>query len=331
MGSLTRRIFASSAAATWLLGVRDGGAVRAQASYPTRPITIIVPWAAGGATDAVTRTIAASLERDLGQPVNVVNRTGGVGVVGHSAILNAAPDGYTLGMITIEVAMMHWQGISDIKPEDFTALALMSEDPPGVIVRADSEYKSVKELAEAIRTSPPTKFKASGAAQGSVWHLALVGWLRAMGLDPSHVVWVPSNGGAPALQELVAGGVDIVTCSVPEGRAMFDAGRARALAVMARARNPQFRDVPTLKEALDVDFTVGSWRGIGAPKGLPSLVVEKLTTALKKVRDSKEFTDYMESRGFALVWADAAGFSARMKDTEVMMGNLLKEAGLAKK
>jgi tripartite-type tricarboxylate transporter receptor subunit TctC len=325
----TRRDFITSVAITTVSAGLPNVAF-AQSAYPTRPVTIIVPWAAGGATDAVTRMIAALLEKDLGQPYNVVNRTGGSGVVGHSAIATAAPDGYTLGMITIEVGMMHWQGISDLTAANFTPLALMSEDPPGVIVRADAPYKTINDLADAIKAGPPGKFKASGAAQGSIWHLALVGWLQAMGVKANHVTWVPSNGGAPALQELAAGGVDVVTCSVPEGRAMFDAGKARALAAMATERNPQFSDVPTLKESLGVDFSLGSWRGIAGPKGLPQPIADKLGAALKKVNESKEFRDFMNARGFALVWADAPAFTKFLAENDAMMGRLLKAAGLAK-
>ena len=98
-----------------------------------------------------------------------------------------------------------------------------------------------------------------------------------MGLKPDHVPWVPSNGAAPAMQDLAAGGIDIVTCSVPEAKAMIDAGKARSLAVMAPERNPQFADVPTLKEALGIDYTTGAWRGIAAPKGLPQPIATKLT------------------------------------------------------
>ena len=216
-----------------------------------------MPWGAGGGTDATARIVASILERDLGQPVNVVNRTGGSGVVGHSAIATAPPDGHTLGMITVEITMMHWQGLTDLTPTSYTPLALMNEDPPGVQVKSDSPYKSVKELSEAIKAAPAGKFKASGTGQGGIWHLALVGWMQALGLKPDHVAWVPSNGAAPAMQDLAAGGIDIVTCSVPEARAMIDAGRAKSLAIMAAARNPQFPNVPTLNEELGINYSVG--------------------------------------------------------------------------
>src|ERR1700712_2967294 len=199
MPIITRRAFAASSAAvaaTAGLGLKPGFAQ----AYPARPVTVIVPWGAGGGTDATARIVAALLEKDLGQPFNVVNRTGGSGVVGHSAIASATPDGYTLGMLTVEISMMHWQGLTELTPRSYTPLGLMNEDPPGVQVKGDSPFKTVKDLAEHIKGSPVGKLKASGTGQGGIWHLALVGWLRAMGLQPNHVAWVPSNGAAPAMQ-----------------------------------------------------------------------------------------------------------------------------------
>jgi tripartite-type tricarboxylate transporter receptor subunit TctC len=330
MTKLTRRTFAATAAATAAAAGLGLKPTLGQANYPTRPVTLIVPWGAGGGTDATARIISAILEKDLGQPFNVVNRTGGSGVVGHSAIATGAPDGYTLGMITVEVTMMHWQGLTDLNPTSYTPLALMNEDPPGIQVRADSPYKNGKELADAITSNPAGKFKASGTGQGGIWHLALVGWLTAMGLKADHVPWVPSNGAAPAMQDLAAGGVDIVTCSVPEAKALIDAGKARSLAVMAPQRNPAFADVPTLKEATGVDYTVGAWRGIAGPKGLPQPIAEKLTAALQKAYDSKEFKEFMTARGFGMVWGDAAQFAAFMAAGDKKMGEAMKAAGLAK-
>ncbi|MFJ5367572.1 tripartite tricarboxylate transporter substrate binding protein [Bosea sp. CER48] len=302
----------------------------AQANYPSRPITMICPWGAGGGTDATARIVAQLLEKDLGQPVNVVNRTGGSGVVGHSAIATAAPDGYNIGMLTVEIAMMHHQGLTDLKSTSYTSLGLMNEDPPGVQVSASGPYKDIKALADAIKAAPPGKLKASGTGQGGIWHLALIGWLVAMGLKPDHVAWVPSNGAAPAMQDLAAGGLDIVTCSVPEGRAMIDAGKAKSLAIMASARNPQFKDVPTLNETLGINYSIGAWRGIGAPKGLPPEIAAKLTAALKKAFDSKDYQDFMNARGFGMKFADGPGFASFMAASDTSMAAAMKAAGLAK-
>jgi tripartite-type tricarboxylate transporter receptor subunit TctC len=260
----------------------------------------------------------------------VVNRTGGSGVVGHSAIATGQPDGYTIGMITVEITMMHWQGLTELGPKSYTPLALMNEDPPGIQVSSSSPYKTIKELSDGIKASPVGKMKASGTGQGGIWHLALVGWLKAMGLAANHVAWVPSNGAAPAMQDLAAGGLDLTTCSVPEARAIIEAGKARALAVMATSRNSAFPDVPTLKEAAGIDYSVGAWRGIAGPKGLPPEVATKLTAALKKAYDSKEFKDFMSNRGFGVVWGDAAEFAKFMDEGDAKMGDAMKAAGLAK-
>ncbi len=327
---IDRRTILKGAAAAGAAGLIASPAI-AQAKWPNRPVTLVCPWGAGGGTDATARIIAALLEKNLGQPFNVVNRTGGSGVVGHSAIATAAPDGYTIGMITVEITMMHHQGLTELSPTSYTPLALMNEDPPGVQVKADSPYKDIKALAEAIKAAPEGKFKASGTGQGGIWHLALIGWLQAMGLKPNHVAWAPSNGAAPAMQDLAAGGIDIVTCSVPEARAMLDAGKAKALAIMASERNPQFKDVPTLNETLGINYSVGAWRGIAGPKGLPADIQATLIAELKKAYDSQEFKDFMNARGFGTKFADQAGFTTFMAEGDKAMGAAMSAAGLAKK
>ena len=330
MTRITRRTLVASAAAAGASGLVARPAV-AQSGYPNRPLTMVVPWGAGGGTDQTARIVASLMEKEFGQPVNVVNRTGGSGVVGHSAISTAQPDGYTIGMITVEITMMHHQGLTELNPTSYTPLALMNVDPPGVQVKADSPYKTVKALADAIKAAPAGKFKASGTGQGGIWHLALIGWLQAMGLPPNHVAWVPSNGAAPAMQDLAAGGVDIVTCSVPEAKAMIDAGKAVSLAIMAPQRNPLFKDVPTLNETLGINYSVGAWRGIAAPKGLPADIAGKLTAELKKAYESAEFQDFMKNRGFGTTWADPAGFAKFMDEGNKAMGSAMAAAGLAKK
>src|SRR5688572_24369683 len=122
----------------------------AQAQYPQRPIQLIVPWGAGGGTDATARIIASLMEKDLKQPINVVNRTGGSGVVGHDAIAKAPADGYTIGLITVEIAMMHHQGLTALTHADYTPIGLVNADPSGVVVRIDSPHKNLKDLITAI-------------------------------------------------------------------------------------------------------------------------------------------------------------------------------------
>ena len=149
--------------------------------------------------------------------------------------------------------MMHWQGLTELTSENYTPLALVNEDPAAVTVRADAEWADLGALIEEIKANPG-KLKASGTGQGGIWHLAIAGLLSELGLDPAAVPWVPSEGAAPGLQDLVAGGVDIVPASIPEARSLLDAGRVKSLAVMSSERNAAFPDVPTTQETVGVDL-----------------------------------------------------------------------------
>jgi len=324
---MTRRVFSKSLLAL-SLGLTLVVSAVAQ-SYPSRPITMVVPWGAGGGTDATARIVAALMEKEMGQPVNVVNRTGGNGVVGHSAIATAPADGYTIGMITVEISMMHWAGLTELNPKEYTPLALMNIDPAAVTVRADSPYKTVNDLMNAVKANPG-KFKASGTGQGGIWHLALAGMLKDQKLDVSAAPWVPSNGAAPAMNDLAAGGIEFVTCSLPESRALIDAGKARPLAVMATQPSGLYPNVPTLKAATGSNWTIGAWRGIAGPKGLPADVQAKLGSVLKKIYDSQDYQGFMQQRGFGVVYADAKGFEQFMAKGDADMGVVMKSLGLAK-
>ena len=301
----------------------------AQAAYPERPITLIVPWAAGGGTDATARIIGTLLEKEVGQPVNVVNRTGGSGVVGHSAIAQAAPDGYTIGIITVEIGMMHWQGLTDLTGASYTPVGLVNFDPAGVQVAADAPYKSANDLIAAIKANPG-KLKASGTGQGGIWHLAIAGMLRDMKLDPASVPWVPSNGAAPGLQDLVAGGVQIVPCSLPEARSLIDAGKAKSLAVMADAPAALYPNVPTLKAAIGSNWTMGAWRGIAAPKNIPPEARDKLVAAIRKIAASKDYTDFMTQRGFGVIYQGPEDFAKYMAKSDADLGATMKAVGIVK-
>ena len=321
-----RRLLATALLGT--LGVFSALSAAAQ-NYPVRPITLIVPWGAGGGTDATARIIGSLLEKDLGQPVNVVNRTGGSGVVGHAAIASAQPDGYTIGLATVEIGMMHWQGLTDLTSASYTPIGLVNADPAGVQVRADSPYKTVNELLAAIKANPG-KFKASGTGQGGIWHLAIAGLLRDQKIDPAALPWVPSNGAAPGLQDMMAGGIEVAPVSLPEARSLIDAGRVKSLAIMNDKPSALYPNVPTLKAAIGSDWTMAAWRGIVAPKGLPAPVRDKLAEAVRKVATSKEYNDFMSSRGFGVIYAGPDDFAKFMVKSNTELGATMKAVGLVK-
>jgi tripartite-type tricarboxylate transporter receptor subunit TctC len=276
----------------------------AAAQYPDRPLTLIVPWGAGGGTDATARIIGAGLERELGQPVSVVNRTGGSGVVGHSAIAEAEPNGYTIGIATVEIGMMHWQGLTELTFANYTPLALMNEDAAGVQVLADSEYDTLEALLEAIAGSPAGTFRASGTGQGGIWHLAIAGLLNDRG-------------------------VNLVPVSLVEARGLIEAGRVKSLGLMGPERAELFPDVPTLSEAIGSDWQIGAWRGIVGPQGLPEDVATRLMDALEAVYNSDDYQSFMAAQGYGVRWARGEEFGTFMEQADASLGETMEAVGLA--
>lgn len=301
----------------------------AHAAWPERPVTLIVPWGAGGGTDATARIIGSLLEKDLGQPVNVVNRTGGNGVVGHQTIASAKPDGYTIGLVTVEIAMMHHQGMTKLSYKDYAPLALMNFDPAALTVSANSPYKTFNDLLNAAKAEPG-KLKASGTGLGGIWHLGMAGALNDVIKNPQAIRWVPSNGTAPALVDLAAGGVEVLASALPEARSLIDAGKAVPLVIMADKPSALYPKVPTLKSLTGSDWATGAWRGIVGPKGLPQDIQEKLSAALKKIAVSKEYNEFMSGRGFGVQYADSVEFGKFWEKSDADMGKTMKELGLIK-
>jgi tripartite-type tricarboxylate transporter receptor subunit TctC len=195
-------------------------------------------------------------------------------------------------------------------------------------VRADAPWKNLKELQEAIKANPG-KMKASGTGKGGSWDLARAGWLKMAGIPVDALPWVPSNGAAPALQELVAGGYQVVTCSLPEARAMIEAKKVRSLAVMGEKRADIFPDIPTLTE-MGMKYVEGAWRGITVPKGTPAAVVAVLEKSVEKAHKSPQFREFMAKNGYGLLWRPAADFDQFLASEDKSKGELMKAAGITK-
>ena len=170
--------------------------------FPSKPITIICPWSAGGGTDRTARFIADKLHEILKVPVNVVNKTGGVGAVGFNAVASAKPNGYTIANLTFEIGTLRWMGYSDLGPEAFKPLMQFNEDASAVIVGKKSPYASVKDLLDDIKAKPAGKYHFSGCGIGTVWDLARIGMMNKYGLDHNKVKFIPTKGAAPAVTEL---------------------------------------------------------------------------------------------------------------------------------
>jgi tripartite-type tricarboxylate transporter receptor subunit TctC len=294
-----------------------------QKQFPNRPLQMICPWAVGGGTDRVSRQVAALLELELGQPVNVVNATGGAGVTGHSRGARAKPDGYTITMMTVEINMLRHRGLTELSYEDFDPIGLINKDPAALFVRTDAAWKDLAELTEAIRQKPGA-LSGSGTAKGGIWHLALAGWLKAELLATDAVNWIPSNGSAPSLQELAGGGVDMVCCSLPEAQSLLDAGEIRCVGVMSEDRVQEYPDIPTFREQ-NVDWVMGGWRGIGLPHSVPPEIRQTLADAVDKVAHSERFLEFMKQAGFDARWEDSPQFARSLEETDATLGGLLRE------
>ena len=298
-------------------------------AFPDRPVTVIVPWAAGGGTDIVVRTFAAGFEKELGVPVNVVNRTGGNGVAGHTAISVASPDGYTLGAASPEIAFYKTLGTADIAPQSFHLFSRLAVIPAGVTVKSDSPYKSLDDLLKALRESPKGTFTSSGTGVGGSWHVAMGGLFKAAGIAPDQARWVPSNGGAPALQDVMAGGITMFTGSPVEAKSLIEAGRVRTIAMMTDQRAPAFPDVPTTKEQ-KVDWVYSNWFALVAPKGIPEDRQQKLFDAAKRAMALPEVQDPLKARGIMPVWDAPGEFDKYLSDFVAKGTAVLNDLGLAK-
>jgi len=302
--------------------------VSAEAAWPERPITMIVPWAAGGGTDAVGRIIAAGLEKELGKPVNVVNRTGGGGVVGHTEIINARPDGYTIGIATAEVTTYYWANTAPYTYDKLAPIALVNFDHVAFYVAEGSPWKTLGEALAGIKAAPFGTYKMSGMPVGAAYHLAFSRLLQSEGIDAKTVPVVPNQGAAQGFQELVSGGVQVLPSSLPEGKTMVDAKRARVLAVLAADRLSAFPDVPTVKQAIGREVVGGTWRGVAGPAGLPADVSARLIDAVEKVVNTPEFKNFMAERGFGLAWAKGPEFGVFLAEQHKNNGEVMNALGL---
>jgi tripartite-type tricarboxylate transporter receptor subunit TctC len=298
-------------------------------AFPDRPVQLIVPWAAGGGMDAVMRIFANGLEAELKQPVNVINRTGGGGVTGHTAIATGAADGYTIGGVSPELSFFKTLGLGDLTVDSVDMFSRVSLIPAGVTIKADAPYKTVADFLKAVKESPKGTFTSSGTGTGGSWHIASGGLMKAAGLPADQIRWVPSNGGAPALQDLAAGGITAFTGSPIEAKAMLDGGRVRTILMMTEERHPNFPDVPSAKEA-GLDWTYQNWFAIAAPKAVPADRRKILYEAAERTMKREDVRKGMADRGITPVWDTPAQLQDYVKTFSERGNGVLKDLGLAK-
>jgi tripartite-type tricarboxylate transporter receptor subunit TctC len=263
--------------------------------YPSRPITLIVPFAVGGSNDIVGRTIGKKLADAWGQPVVVENRSGAGGMIGTSAVAAAPPDGYTLLLVsstfTINPAIRKSMPFDTIK--DFTPVAFIARSPLLLTASNELPVKSAKELL-ALAASKPGRITYASSGPGSINQIAAELIALSSGVKLTHV---PYRGGAPALNDLIGGHVDVYVSSLPQVLQLAQSGQARALAVTSAKRTALLPDVPTLDESGIVGFDLWSWWGIVGPAGMPANVVNALNSEIGKILTSPELSRVLSNEG----------------------------------
>lgn len=330
MNILSRRSIFFAAASTILASFAFSSSASYANSWPAKPITMIVPFGAGGGTDATGRMLATLMEKTLGQTINVVNRPGGNGLVGHAAIASAPKDGYTIGIATTESMSYKPLGLSDFQPTvSYTPIAVYNRDSTSVVVNTDSEYNMLDDLLAAIKEGKKPRISTGGAFGGS-YQVAFGLLLMDRGIDPMTPIYVSAQGSAAGLQEMVSGGLDVTLTTLPEAASLLQSEKVRALAVIGDTKSETYPTVPTTTEALGAETTFGSWRGVMAPAGLDSAIAEKLQEAVHAAIETDEFKAFMVNRGFGTAWLAGEELTDFLTASENAMADGLKEIGLAK-
>jgi tripartite-type tricarboxylate transporter receptor subunit TctC len=264
-------------------------------TYPSRQITLIVPFAAGGSNDVVGRAVGKKLTEAWGQPVIIENRPGAGGMIGTSAVAAAAPDGYTLLLVspTFTISPAIRKNMPFDTTRDFTPVAFIARSPLLITASNKLPVESARELF-ALARSKPGEVTYASAGLGSINQISTELIAFSAGVRFMHV---PYKGGAPALNDLVGGHVDIFVSSLPQVLPLVRGGQARALAVTSTRRTALLPDVPTLDESGISGVDLGTWWGIAGPAGMPADVVNALNAEIGKMLGSPELSQFLSNEG----------------------------------
>jgi tripartite-type tricarboxylate transporter receptor subunit TctC len=290
------------------------------AEFPAREVQVIIPWAAGGATDLVFRALAATTGKHLGKAVIIVNKPGGGGAVGYTEGAKAEPDGYTLTSAVTPLTILPHQVKTAFTYQNFDAILNVVDDPSMFLVKSDSPWKSFQEFLAYARKNPETITVGNSGAGGGV-HLVALAFQKAAGAKFNHI---PFSGGGPSVTALLGGHVNAVSVSPPEGISQVQAGKLRIIALFADKRFSMFPEVPTVKEQ-GLDFSMGMWRGLAAPKGTPAEVIRKLHDAFKKGLEDPSFTEKAKDMAVNVSYWGPDEFGRKMARDHEFYGNLIKE------
>jgi tripartite-type tricarboxylate transporter receptor subunit TctC len=290
------------------------------ADFPTKEVQIIIPWAAGGATDLIFRALAGATGKYLGKAVVVVNRPGGGGAVGYTEGAQAKPDGYILTSAVTPLTILPHQVTTAFTYKNFDAVINVVSDPSMFLVRTDSQWKSLKEFLDYAKKNPDMITVGNSGAGGGV-HLVALAFEKAAGVKFNHI---PFSGGGPSITALLGGHIHAVSVSPPEGIEHVKAGKLRIIALFAEKRFEMFPDVPTVKEQ-SINFVMGMWRGLIAPIGTPPDVIKKLHDAFKQGMDDPVFKKNAKDMAVNLSYLGPDAFGKLLAHDHEFFGKLVKE------
>lgn len=308
---MKRRTWIKLAAAAATLSL--AGAAAAQATYPDRPIRLIVPFPPGGTSDVVGRIFAEALAKQIGQPVVVENRGGAGGTVGSRAVASAAPDGYTLLLGTSSTNGTNpavYKNLPYDAVKDFTPVTQIIRVPGVIVVNKNFPAKDYASFAALIKGAPG-KYSYASSGNGGATHMAMEYYKSLSGLDMMHV---PYRGTGPALNDVIAGQVPILWDTAASSMAHIQSGSLRPIVVAAKSRLPQLPDVPTFAEVGLPDYDAEMWNGLLAPAGLPKDVLAKLNDASRKALADKDVQAKYAGVGAYVVADKPEAFAAMIQD-----------------
>jgi len=301
------------------------GIARASDDWPNKPVKYINLFPAGGATDVLSRVVCQQLSELTGQQFIVENKGGSGGNVGADAIAKSAPDGYTVGLMSIAshaISPTLYSKLPFDAEKDFTPISMLWQVPNIFVVRPDIPAKTVPELVALVKANPGKYTFASGGS-GTSPHLCGE-WLKQVaGLNMVHV---PYRGGAPALQDLLAGQVDMEFDNIPGPLPQYKAGKLRGLAVTSSERSPVAPELPPMKDFYP-GFQITSWGALCGPAGLPPAMVEKASVLCKKALESEALKTAFLAQGATALWASPADTATFRRNDEKKLAQIIIASG----